>query len=498
MSGRGDARVRLSALDASFLRLESSQAHMHVGWTAVFAAPNGRERPTVRALRERVAARLDDVAWCRWRLQSAPLGLSEPSWVEDREFDVAAHVLALAHPEEPVSYATFAALRDKLLSEPLDRSRPLWQVFLIPRLEDDRVGMIGKIHHALVDGIAALQIVSLVVDAAPDTMSNGRINSPPAARRSPVGWALDRVVGAVGGVSGPAVHALVALQAAGARAFRPDAAARAGVRDAWRVLHAARADLLPRAPESALNVPIGARRTLVGYHAPRADLRAARAGGGTLNDIGLTVVAGALRALALRRGDAPRAPLKVMVPVSMRRASEKGPGNQISMVYIQLPVNLSSPHERLEWVRSQTQQLKNSDRAENMKTLYAAGGLLPAPLRSPVTRAMASPRVFNLTVSQSPGPRGAIHMLGCELQEVYSVVPIADRHTLAIGMVRYRQELFIGCYADPDALPEVHDLPRLLANEMRALSSAALPTRASDADAARANRQGPAPPALRT
>lgn len=481
---------RLSALDGSFLRLESPQAHMHVGWTGVFAAPNARERPTLRTLRERVAARLDEVPWCRWRLQNTPLDLSEPSWVEDRNFDLAAHVLALAEPEEHVSYATFAARPDELLSEPLDRSRPLWQIFLIPRLEDGRVGMIGKIHHALVDGIAALQIVGLIVDAAPDTIPNGSTSPPPAAPRGPVGWALDRVARTAGSVSRPAVDTLALLKATVGAAARPDAAARASL----RVLHAAREDLLPRAPQSELNVPIGARRTLVGYHATRAALRAARAaGGGTLNDVGVTVVAGALRALALRRGDAPRAPLKAMVPVSMRRASEIGPGNRISMVYIELPVNLPSPLERLASVRSQTQQLKSGNRAENMQTLYAAGGLLPAPLRSPLARAMASPRVFNLTVSQSPGPRGTIHVLGCELQEVYSVVPIADGHALAIGMVRYRQELFIGCYADPDALPEVHDLPALLEAELRALSAPAPPTRPRGAHSVRANGRNPAP-----
>jgi diacylglycerol O-acyltransferase / wax synthase len=478
----------MSALDGSFLRLESPRAHMHVGWSAVFAAPTDCERLTSRALLERVSARLDRVPWCRWRLQSAPLALSEPRWVEDRDFDLAAHVRVLGDDEQPLSYQAFARLRDELLSVPLDRTLPLWQIFVIPRLEDGRVGMIGKIHHALVDGIAALQIVGLVLDA-PDTISNGRMSPPPPRSGPPVvGWALERVARTVERASRPAVDGLAVLKTAAAGAARPRDTARAAV----RVLHAARDDLLPRASHSALNVPIGPRRTLVGYHAPRPELRAARAGGGTLNDIGLTVVAGALRALALRRGDTPRTALKAMVPVSMRRASETGPGNQISMVYIQLPVNLSSASERLESVRAQTQQLKTGERAENMQSLYAAGGLVPSPLRSPVTRAMASPRVFNLTVSQSPGPRDAVHLFGGVLQEVYSVVPIADAHALAIGMVRYRQELFIGCYADPVALPEVNDLPTLLEAELRALGDQATPIRTRGADVVRANARGQA------
>jgi WS/DGAT/MGAT family acyltransferase len=360
-----------------------------------------------------------------------------------------------------VSYAAFAALRDRVLSEPLDRSRALWQIFLVPCLEDGRVGLVGKIHHALVDGIAALQMVGLIVDAPPEA-THGRIGSPPVVRPTTSGGAVGRLTRQAGG-------GLSVLRAAATAATRPAAIAGAAVRDARCVLEAARDELLPAAPSCMLNEPTGGRRTLVGYHAPLADLRAARAGGGTLNDIGLTVVAGALRALEAGRGEAPAAPFKAMVPVSMRKAGETGPGNRISMIYIQLPVHLASPQERLEWVRAQTRRLKDSPRAENMQTLYAAGGLLPAPLRSPIAKAMASARVFNLTISQAPGPRGAVHVLGWAAEEVYSVVPFAERHALAIGMLRYGKELFIGCYADPDALPEVHQLPTLLKAQLRAL-----------------------------
>jgi WS/DGAT/MGAT family acyltransferase len=241
------------------------------------------------------------------------------------------------------------------------------------------------------------------------------------------------------------------------------------------VLRAARDDVLPPAPDSALNVPIGARRSLVGYHARRPEVRAARRAGGTINDIGLAVVAGALRALAMRHGEPPQSPLKVMVPVNMRHIGESGPGNKIAMVNLELPVDLESRADRLERVRAQTEQLKTGDRAQATEALYAAGGLLPAPLRSPLVKAMASPRTFNLTISQSPAPR-QFSMLGCEVEELYSVVPIAEGHALAIGLVRFRQELFFGCYADPDAFPSVEELPALLESEMRALGDQARAT----------------------
>jgi WS/DGAT/MGAT family acyltransferase len=484
MSAHGEHGQRLSALDASFLRLDSPHAHMHVGWTAVFDAPGGDQRPTVTALRERVASRLHEVPFCRWRLQDAPLGLAEPRWVDDPDFDVAAHVLPLAAPDDRVSQDRFAALRDEVLSEPLDRSRPLWQMFFVPCLEDGRFAIVGKVHHALVDGVAALQVAALVVDREPDDAPRAREPWRPEPPPSALGWTREAVADTAG-------EGFKALRAAATAAIRPKATIRAALHGVRGAALAAREDILPRAPASPLNERLGDRRSLVGYHAPRASLRAARAtSGGTLNDVGLAVVAGALRALALQRGEAPVAPLKAMVPVSMRGVNEMGVGNQIAMPYIRLPVHLPTAKERLEWVSAQTRRLKYSERPAGMQTLYRGAAMLPAPLRTPVVRTMASPSMFNLTVSQSPGPRGALHLFGSELQEVYSVVPIAEGHALAIGMVRYRAELFFGCYADPDAFPSVHELPALLEAELSALGGPP-PTHAHAAPSAEARPRKP-------
>lgn len=467
MDSGADHGTRLSPLDGSFLRLESAQSHMHVGFSAVFAAPAGAPRPTVEALRERAAGRLHEVPWCRWRLDPAPLGLSEPRWVDDTEFDLQTHIVALTDPGDPVSYSRLEALRSAVLSVPLDRSRPLWQISLVPQLDDGRIGMVGKIHHALVDGLAALQIVNLILDAEPDTPSRPPVPWQPRARSGRVGWTLDAVTRSVSDGAG-------ALRAGATAATRPRATAGNLLRGARRVLGAAAEEVLSPAPASALNVPIGARRTLVGYHAGRDELRAARRGGGTLNDVGLAAVAGAVRALLQRDGQpSPLGPLKAMVPVSMRRHGDAAAGNQISMITIALPVHVDAVHERLEWVRDQTRRVKQTDRPDGTLKLYQAAALLPAPLRTPAAKAMAAPRQFNLTVSQSPAPRGSLYLLGCELEEVYSVVPIAQGHALAIGMVRYRQELFFGCYADPDALPEIDRLPALIEAELQELGGAA-------------------------
>src|SRR5215212_1813018 len=223
---------RLSPVDGSFLRLESPQSHMHVGFSAVFAAPAGRARPSVEALRERAAGRLHEVPWCRWRLDPAPLGLSEPRWIDDVDFDLRAHIVALTQPEDRVSHASFEALRSTVLSAPLDRSRPLWQIFLVPRLEDGRVGMVGKIHHALVDGLAALQIVSLILDPERDVASQPPAPWEPRGRAGRIGWALDSLTRTFGDGVG-------ALRAGATAARHPSATVADAVRDARRLLGAA-------------------------------------------------------------------------------------------------------------------------------------------------------------------------------------------------------------------------------------------------------------------
>ena len=311
-------------------------------------------------------ARLHEVPWCRWRLDPAPWGLSEPRWVDDAEFDLTAHIVALTHPDDPVSFAGFEALRSAVLSAPLDRSRPLWQISLVGQLEGGRVGMVGKIHHALVDGLAALQIVNLILDPEPDVASQPPVPWQPRGRPGRAGWALDALTRTVADGAG-------ALRAGATAATHPPATAANVLRGARRVLGAAAEEVLSPAPPSALNVPIGARRTLVGYHAGRDELRAARRGGGTLNDVGLAAVAGAVRVLLQLDGEpSPSEPLKAMVPVSMRRHGDTAAGNQISMITIALPVHLDSASERLGWVRDQTKRLKQTDRPHGTLKLYQA------------------------------------------------------------------------------------------------------------------------------
>ena len=463
MSAHGHGE-RLSAIDASFLQLESASAHMHVAWSAFLSPPEGDSPPSIAALRERVSSRLSWVPRCRQRLLPAALGLGEPRWVDDPHFDVDHHVIALGGPDEAISYESFAALRDTLLSTPLDRTRPLWQLALVPRLSDGRQGVIGRVHHALADGAAALQVAMLTldVDDAPD-------GAPAPWRPQPQPSTLQRALDPL--LQGAEFTARAARDVARA-CERPRATVRSALRDAGRMAQALSEDLLPSAPRSPLNGRLGPRRTLVQHRVSLDELSAITRGqDATRNDAGLAAVAGALRALALERSQ-PIEPLKALVPVNVRRAHEYGTlGNRVSMTSVWLPLDVSTPGARLEHVREQTARFKRSERSEGAQSVMSGLSLLPTPLRKPFIRAVAPSR-FNLTISSVPGPRGALHMLGGRLQEIYPVIPIAEEQTLSIGMLAYNGHLHFGLYSDPDALPQATRLAELIDDELRALRRA--------------------------
>ena len=339
---------RLSPVDASFLQLESTCAHMHVAWSAIFSAPPGRDAPTVEQMRARVTARLGWVPRCRQRLLPAPLGVGAPRWVDDDCFDVAAHVVQLTDGAEPVDPERFAQLRDRLLSQPLDRSRPLWQLAVVPRLTDGGLAVVGRVHHAMADGAAALQIALLTIDI--DGHDDAGAPAPWHAEAPPtlLQRALDPLVHGAELTSRAARDIVRAAQ-------RPRATAGGALRDAGRLVHSLSQDLLPHAPNSCLNRPLGPRRTLVQHRVALDEVRAVSRGAtGTRNDVGLAAIAGALRALALERGR-PAEPLKAMVPVNMRRTDDAATlGNRVSMTSVWLPLNLSSAAARLAHIREQT------------------------------------------------------------------------------------------------------------------------------------------------
>jgi diacylglycerol O-acyltransferase len=444
---------RLSAIDGSFLRVESPSAHMHVAWSATFRVPDGEPQPTLTRLRRHIAGRLVRVPRFRCRLAWPPPGMGEPFWVEDPDFDVANHVLPLGTLGLDLDDQRFEMLCDSVLSAPLDRRRPLWEIRLAPRFADGRCGIVAKIHHALVDGRSAVEVAQLLFDVEP----NG-VAELPVPWEAPPAPGVTRL--AARAVALGAEESLRAARGAARMAGEPRAAASRIAGTLRRAALAAGEDLLRPAPASALNARIGPRRTLV-RHAVDLDAvrQVKRAADATVNDVCLALAAGALRELARARGEDPQ-PLKAMVPVNVRGVHEaESLGNRISFALVALPLELSSGRARLARIRRSTAAFKRDGRPEGAHTVLGAIGLLPDPLRGLAARAVASPRLFNLTISNVPGPDFPLYMLGAELVEAHPVVPIAQGHALSIGIFGYCGRLHFGFYADPHAFPEVGELP---------------------------------------
>lgn len=462
------SRSRLSPLDSSFLRVESPTAHMHVGWKGIFApradGAGGWRPVTLGELRQSVSGRLKHAPRFRQRLAFPPAGLGEPVWVDDERFSVERHVVAMSEAHEVLTRARFDDLADLCLSRPLERDRALWRIELAPVLEDGSMGMVMKVHHAMVDGKSAVELALLLLDGAADAElpETDRAWSPrvaPGGRR----LAMDALADAGG-------ESLRAVRGAARLASSP----RSGVRLADTLRRAAVAmseDVLRPAPSSYVNVAIGPRRTLVHHTAPIAPLLAAKRAvpGTTLNDIALTVVSGALRDLSMRADRVPE-PLKVMIPVSTRTVEETADlGNRISFVFVELPVHLARPADRLKRIRAATAKFKAADRASGGEAILGALGILPDPLRDAAAKLAASPRMYNLTISNVPGPRFPVYLRGCELREAAPVIPLPDKHALSVGIFTYRDQVTFSGYADPGALPEVASFPAALAAAVAAL-----------------------------
>jgi diacylglycerol O-acyltransferase len=420
---------RLSALDASFLAVESPSAHMHVGWAATFAAPEHGPRPGFGELFAHIAGRLGRAPRYRQRIAPDALGLHAPLWVDAEDFDPAEHIHHSAAER-------LEDLADAVLSEPLRRDRPLWEIWIAPELADGRIGLVGKAHHCMVDGLAAVELGSLLLDFEPEPSTVEADEWLPA----------------------PAPHALELL-ARGAfdRAREPLGLLKAPFGFPRALLRTGRAlagAVLPVAPPSLLNAPSSPERHLATARRPLDELRAIKNHHGvTVNDVLLAAVAGALRLHAERRQERPR-DLKAMVPVNVRSEAVGELGNRITFMFVELPASSPDPLDRLWRVSDATRTRKEAGVPEDADAAMQALAYAPRTLQKAAAHALASPRVYNLVVSNIPGPRMPMYLRGCRLREAYPVVPLSERHALSIGMTTIGSDACFGLYADPETLPD--------------------------------------------
>lgn len=450
--------ARLSSLDASFLEVETSAAHMHVGWVALFGLPEDRPRPTFDQLREHIAGRMARAPRYRQRFAEVPLGAADPVWIDDERFSIDRHVHRSTRAE-------LSEVVDEVMSRRLSRDRPMWELWIADRLGDGRIGVVGKAHHAMVDGLAAVELATLLLDATPES-------PPPEAD----GWSPADPPGPftlfAGGLASRAAQVadLASLPLRAAR--HPRQALRApalALEASWALVDAAR----PGAGLPPFVRPTSPLRHLAIARRPLSELKAIKSAlGASVNDVLLAAVAGGIREFLQETGTDPIR-LKTMVPVSLRSAAEaNGLGNRISFVFVDLPCDEPDPVRRVREVSIAMGKRKDANQPEGADMLMRLAGYAPRTLQRAVSRLVSSPRTFDLVVSNIPGPPAPLWMLGCPLEEAYPIVPFADRHSLSIGLTTVCDEAFIGVYADRRALPEADRLAELVDAEFDELLAA--------------------------
>jgi diacylglycerol O-acyltransferase len=470
---------RISALDASFLHLEKAGARLHVASVTVFDGPT----PQYDELREHIESRLHLVPRFRQRLADVPLDQGRPVWVDDPHFNLRYHLRHGGLPA-PGSEEQLKNLAGRVFAQRLDRTKPLWELLLVDGLQGGRFALIAKSHHALVDGISAVDITTILFDDDPHapTIAPGR---PWAPRPLPTPAQL-------------LSDALIERATRPAEAIR---SARALVRAPRQVLRSTRDGLqamgalafagLRPAPPTPLNVNVGPHRRYTWVDAELVELQRIKdALGGTVNDAVLAVVAGALGRFLRHRGvDTDGLTLTVLVPVSVRAESEQGAlGNEVAPMWALLPVGIEDPIGQHAAIRDAI-AVADERQAIGARTLTELSGFASPTIMSQAARLQQRQRFFNLVVTNVPGPQQPLYLLGRRLRALYPVVPLAGRQALGIAFMSYDGRLGFGLLGDYDAISDLDTLAEFLRASIDALAAGA----AAPRGAARGRRPTRAP-----
>ena len=460
---------RLSAIDASFLHQEGQASHMHVGALVTFrGSPPGREE-----FAKQIESRLHLVPRYRQKLAFPRLEMGRPFWVDDSNFNLDYHVRHTALPS-PGSLDQLRGLAGRIFSQRLDRSKPLWEVWLVQGLDPgeagERFALISKTHHAMVDGVAGVDLATVLFDLSPDAAPPAPPEEPWEPHPEPSGIELvaDGVRDLIRAPVGLAGRAFGAIQ-------RPGSAL-AGAREAAEgVGEVAWAGLNP-APDVPLNVPIGPHRRLWWVQSPLADFKAIKNSlGGTVNDAFLAVVAGALGRWLRSRGVRTEGlELRGLVPVSIRARDEDGRlGNRIAAMRGPLPVYIQDPVERLHTVSEAMAGLKESKQALGAEVISNLEDFAPPTLLAMASRLNFSTRLFNVIVTNVPGPQFPLYLLGREMLELVPIAFLPENHALAIAAMSYNGKLEFGLLADYDAFGDLEMLAGFFEDSLEELVGAA-------------------------
>jgi diacylglycerol O-acyltransferase / wax synthase len=439
---------RLTAIDASFLHQEGPTSHMHVGAVMILEGPP----PPFDEFLDSLRGRLHLVPRYRQKLSFPPIESGRPLWVDDPTFNLEYHVRQTALPA-PGSEEQLKRLAARIFSQQLDRSKALWELWLVEGLADNRFAIISKTHHAVIDGISGVDIGQVIFDLTPvPTEIEHETGEPWEPRREPTPAELV-ATGALGMARTGAGLAARAIQAL----TRPQAAL-AGVRIAAEGLGEIVWAGLNPAPETPLNVEIGPHRRFESVRCELRDFKLVKdTFGGTVNDVVLTVVSGALRGWLRSRGVRTEGlELRALVPVSIRAQHEHGSlGNRIAAMRGPLPVYIEDPIHRLRAVRSAMSELKESKQAVGAEVLASVQNFAPPTILAQASRLQFSTRLFNLIVTNVPGPQFPLYVRGREMQDVFPIAFLPKDHALAIAIMSYNGKINFGLLGDYDALPDI-------------------------------------------
>jgi diacylglycerol O-acyltransferase / wax synthase len=445
----------MSVQDAMFLHVENDVTPMHIGGVSIFEGPP----PPFDELRSMVESKLPMTPRYRQKVRFVPLGMGEPVWVDDPHFNIDYHLRHTAVPS-PGTEEQLRATAARVFSQHLDRSKPLWEIWMVQGLEDDRWALLSKVHHCMVDGVAATDMMSLMFGGTVEQSNGNRWHAEPE----------------------PSNFELIAYSARH-RVRDPAAQLRFAMRAPSEALHSAAEvgkALLGAAPTlrpstSSLTGPIGPHRVWSWAKVSLADVKEARSSlGGTVNDVVLTLITNGYRALLEHRGDPVPADrvVRTMVPVSVRAPGEKGEyNNRVSAVFARLPVGIDDPAERLAAIREQMDEIKSSGQAVAGDALAQLSGFAPPMLLALGSRLATRSARLNMDTATTnvPGPQVALHTLDRKLLASYPYVPIVGTIRIVVAIFSYDGELYFGVTGDRDHAPDVDVLTSGIEADVEAL-----------------------------
>ncbi|HEY1329899.1 MAG TPA: wax ester/triacylglycerol synthase family O-acyltransferase [Actinomycetota bacterium] len=463
----GDAVERVGPQDASFFYLETPSVHQHVAGVQILdpsTGPTGEVRfdDVVRL----IESRLHLAPRFRQKVVFPPIPAARPVWVDDVDFNIQFHMRRAALPA-PGGRAELADFVQRVISRPLDRSKPLWELYVIEGMEDGLSAILSKVHHAMIDGIAAMDIATVLFDFSPKV----DIGDPPEWTPEPPPHAWDLLNDAIReGIAHPMRELTDAVQLA---LEAPMLAARqvghtvSGIRDILG---------LGVTPPSPLNRRVGPNRRFAMAEAPVQDFKDVKnALGGTVNDVVLATTAGALHRLFHERRLPTRGrTLRAFVPVSVRGRNERGAlGNHLSTLFVELPIGPMSARSRLSTIRATTKNLKESHQAVGAEFLMNIGVWAPPTIHAMAARLAARTPMFNLVVSNVPGPQIPLYICGAKLLAFYPIMPLAETVGLSVAVTSLAGTMAFGLTGDWDTMPDIDELADAVHDSIAELKKAA-------------------------